>query len=57
MAIQNKWHGVPCDNTHLQKAARCRALLEHYNWELFDHPPHNFDLSDHPLITYLKNWL
>jgi hypothetical protein len=31
--------------------------VEHYNWELFDRLPHNSDPSNHPLITYLKNWL
>jgi transposase len=25
--------------------ARTRALLEHYNWELFDHPPYSPDLT------------
>jgi hypothetical protein len=34
-------------------------MLEHLNWELFDHPPHSPDLapSDYHLFTYLKNWL
>jgi hypothetical protein len=34
-------------------------LLEHFTWELFDHPTYNPDLapSDHHLFTYLKNWL
>jgi hypothetical protein len=32
---------------------------KHFNWESFDHPPYNPDLtpSDHHLFTYLKNWL
>jgi histone-lysine N-methyltransferase SETMAR len=40
-------------------AAGTRALLEHFNWELFDHPPYSPDLSlsDYNLFTYLKNWL
>jgi transposase len=40
-------------------AARTQALLEHFNWELFDHPPYSPDLapSDYHLFTYLKNWL
>jgi transposase len=40
-------------------AARTLALLEHFNWELFDHHPYNPDLapSDYQLFTYLKNWL
>jgi hypothetical protein len=47
------------DNTHRQNVPRTRALLEHLNWELFDHPPHSPDLapSDYHLFTYLKNWL
>jgi hypothetical protein len=40
-------------------AARTRVLLEHFNWELFDHPPYSPDLAprDYHLFTYLKNWL
>jgi transposase len=40
-------------------AARTRALLEHFNWELFDHPPYSSDLapSEYHLVTHLKNWL
>jgi hypothetical protein len=40
-------------------AARTRALLEQFNWELFDHPPYTPDLapSDYHLFTYLKDWL
>jgi histone-lysine N-methyltransferase SETMAR len=49
------------DNTrpHTSAATCTRALLEHFNWELFDHPPYSFDLapSDYHLFTYLKNWL
>jgi histone-lysine N-methyltransferase SETMAR len=47
------------DNAHLHTVARIRALLEHFNWELFDHPPYSPDLalSDYHLFTYLKNWL
>jgi histone-lysine N-methyltransferase SETMAR len=36
-------------------------MMEHFNWELFDHPPYSPDLapSDYQLFTrtYLKNWL
>jgi hypothetical protein len=34
-------------------------LLEHFNWELFDHPPYSLDLvlSDYHLFTCLKNRL
>jgi hypothetical protein len=47
------------DNVHPHTVARTRALLEHLNWELFDHPPHSPDLtlSNHHLFTHLKNWL
>jgi transposase len=38
-------------------AARTRALLEDFNWELFDHPPYSPDLAPggYHLFTYLKN--
>jgi histone-lysine N-methyltransferase SETMAR len=47
------------DNARPHRAARTRALLEHFNWELFDHPPYSPDLapSDCYLFTYLKSWL
>jgi transposase len=63
--IQNKMHGMltsgvvrvtsVCSHT----AARTRALLEHFNWELFDQPPYSHDLAPslYHLFTYLKNWL
>jgi transposase len=46
-------------NVHPHTAARTRALLEHFNWELFDYPPYSHDLSpsDYHLFTCLKNWL
>jgi hypothetical protein len=65
-AIQNKRSGMLTsgvvllhDNACLHTAAHTRALLEHFNWELFDHPPLSPDLtlSDCHLFTYLKNWL
>jgi hypothetical protein len=36
-----------------------RALLEHFNWGLFDHRSYSPDLApgDSHLFTYLKNWL
>jgi histone-lysine N-methyltransferase SETMAR len=42
----------------LHTAARTQALLEYFNWELFDHPPYSPDLtlSDYHLFTYLNNW-
>jgi hypothetical protein len=47
------------DSAHSHTDAPNPALLEHYNWELFDHPPNSPDLpsSDHHLSTYLRNWL
>jgi hypothetical protein len=47
------------DNVRPHSAARTRALLEHSNWELSDHPPYSPDLapSDYHLFIYLKNWL
>jgi hypothetical protein len=46
------------DNARPNTAARTRALLEHFIWELFDHAPYSPDLapSDYHLFTYL-NWL
>jgi hypothetical protein len=50
---------LPHDNAQPHTPARTRALLEHFNWELSDHPPYSPDLapSDYHLFTYLKNWL
>jgi hypothetical protein len=44
------------DNARPHTAARTRAPLEHFNWELFDHLPYspNLALSDYHLFTYLK---
>jgi hypothetical protein len=46
-------------NARPRRAARTRVLLEHFNWELFDHPPYNPDLvpSDYHMFIYRKNWL
>jgi histone-lysine N-methyltransferase SETMAR len=33
------------DNTRPHTAARTRALLEYFNWELCDHPPYSPDLA------------
>jgi hypothetical protein len=45
------------DNVRPHTTARILALLEHFTWELFDHPAYNPDLapSDYHLFTYLKN--
>jgi transposase len=42
------------DNARQHTAARIRALLEHFNWELFDHTPYIPDLAprDYHLFTY-----
>jgi transposase len=47
------------DNTHPHTAARTRALLEHFSWELFGHSSYSPDLAsrDYHLFTYLKKWL
>jgi histone-lysine N-methyltransferase SETMAR len=47
------------DNARPHTAVHTRALLEHFNWELSDHPPYSPDLalSDYHLFPYLKNWL
>jgi hypothetical protein len=43
---------------HTSTAARTRALLQHVNWELFDHRPSRPDFapSNYHLFTYVKNW-
>jgi hypothetical protein len=65
-AIQNKLRGMLTsairllhNNVHPHTAAHARPLLEHFNWELSNHPPYSPDLalSDYHLFTYLKNWL
>jgi transposase len=43
------------DNARPHTAASTRALLEHFNWELFDHPPYSPDLV--PSYYHLKNWV
>jgi hypothetical protein len=44
---------------HLHTAVHTGALLEQFNYELFEHPPYSpyLALSDYHLFTYLKNWL
>jgi hypothetical protein len=36
-------------------AACTQALLDHFYWQLFDHPPYSPDLA--PSDFHLKNWL
>jgi histone-lysine N-methyltransferase SETMAR len=62
--IQNKTLGMLTsgvvllhDSARPHAAARTRALLSYFNWELFDHLPYSPDLapSDKRLFTRLKN--
>jgi hypothetical protein len=64
-AIQNKRRGMLTsgemllhDNALPHTAARTRALLEHFNWELFGRHPYSPDLapSDFHLFACLKKW-
>jgi hypothetical protein len=50
--IQNKGRGTLTSGVVLlhedarpHTAAHNRALMEHFNWELFDHPPYSPDLT------------
>jgi transposase len=36
---------ILCDNARPYTATRTRVLLEHFNRELFDHPPYSPDIS------------
>jgi hypothetical protein len=47
------------DNVCPHGAACTWAILEHLNWELFDHLPYNPEItpSIYHLFTYPKNWL
>jgi hypothetical protein len=47
------------DNVRPHAAARTQALLEHFNWELFDHPVYSpgLSLSDYHMLSCLKNWM
>jgi hypothetical protein len=42
-----------------QTAVHTWAMLQHLNWELFDHPPYSPDLalSNYHHFVYLRNWL
>jgi transposase len=43
------------DNARPHTVGRTRRLLEHFNWDLFDHPPYSPDLvlSYYHLFIYL----
>jgi hypothetical protein len=45
--------------TFAKNSAPTQALLEHFNCDLFDHPPCTPDLAlnNYHLFTSLKNWL
>jgi hypothetical protein len=46
------------DHVRQHTAARIPALLELFNWELFDYPPYSpyIARSDYHLCAFLKNW-
>jgi transposase len=53
---------TPCvvlihDNARPYTTARIRALLEHFNWELFDHPHYSLDLAPSDYLVYLPEEL
>jgi hypothetical protein len=49
----------PHDYARSHTAARTPALLQHFNWELFDHLSYSPDFapSDYHLFNHLKNRL
>jgi hypothetical protein len=50
----NIQYSTPHKNARPHTAARTRALLEHFNWELFDRPLYCPDFF--PSDYHLKNW-
>jgi hypothetical protein len=46
------------DNACPHSASRTCALLEHFNWKLFEHLPYSTDLTpnNYHLFTFVKNW-
>jgi hypothetical protein len=44
------------DNAHLNTAAGTLLVLEHFNWQLFDHSSYGPDLTwgNYHLFTYMK---
>jgi len=65
-AIQNKRRGKLSsnvwffhDNARSHMANRARELLDHFGWEVFDHPPYSPDLapSNYHLFPNMKTWL
>ena len=47
------------DNAQPYTMACTNALIKHFNWEIFDHPPYSPNLapSDYHLFTKMKAWL
>jgi histone-lysine N-methyltransferase SETMAR len=47
------------DNAWPHTAAHTKALLQQFNWEIFEHPPYSPDLapSNYQLFTNMKVWL
>jgi len=47
------------DNARLHTANRTRELLDHFEWEVFDHLPYSPDLapSGYHLFPNMKTWL
>lgn len=65
-AIKNKQTGTLSsgivllhDNVRLCSAAASKKLLQHFRWEVFDHPWYSPDLapSDYHLFAHMKRWL
>ena len=65
-AIQNKRRGKLSskvlffhDNARPHTASRTWELLDHFGWEVFDHPLYSPDLapSDYHLFSNMKTWL
>jgi hypothetical protein len=53
---QKEWNpDIRCGYAHPHTAAHTQALMEHFNWELFDHP--DLTPNDYHLFSNLKNWL
>ena len=47
------------NNARPYTAKSTRELLDHFGWEVFDHPPYSPDLapSDYHLFANVKTWL
>ena len=47
------------DNARPHTATRTNAVIKHFKWRIFDHPPYSADLvpSDYRLFTKIKVWL